>query len=159
MSDASDNAQVRIAPPILIALCLIASWCLEQGQAWPILPATRWHGLRAALSGALILGGVGLVLYCARLFKRAQTPIQPWRPTSDIITSGPYRYSRNPIYLGIAIAGAGIALAFNSWWMLFGVLAFALIANKHVIEREEEYLERKFGEAYSSYRSETRRWL
>ena len=159
MSDAPDNAQVRIAPPILILLCLIAGWCLDQGQHWPILSVIRWHGLRAVLSGALILFGVGLVLYCARLFKQAQTPIEPWRPTANMITSGPYRFSRNPIYLGIVIAGAGIALAFDSWWMLFSVLAFALIANKHVIEREEAYLERKFGEAYSSYRSETRRWL
>jgi protein-S-isoprenylcysteine O-methyltransferase Ste14 len=159
MSDEPDNAQVRIAPPILILLCLIAGWCLDQGQSWLILPAADGHGPRIALAGALFLIGSGLVLHCARLFKQAQTPIEPWRPTSRIITSGPYRYSRNPIYLGLAIAGAGIALAFNSWWMLLGVLAFALIANKHVIGKEEGYLEGKFGEAYSSYRRETRRWL
>ncbi len=158
MSEEPDNAQVRVAPPILIVLCLLAGWCLEQGQGWRILPA-GWHGPRVALSGALILFGVGLVVYCARQFKQAQTHIEPWRPTSSVITSGPYRYSRNPIYLGIAIAGVGIALAFNSCWMLFGVLVFALIANKHVIEKEEEYLEGKFGESYLNYRRETRRWL
>jgi protein-S-isoprenylcysteine O-methyltransferase Ste14 len=57
------------------------------------------------------------------------------------------------------ITGAGIALAFNTYWMLLSVLAFALIANKHVIEKEEGYLEGKFGESYSNYRRETRRWL
>jgi protein-S-isoprenylcysteine O-methyltransferase Ste14 len=76
-----------------------------------------------------------------------------------VITSGPYRYSRNPIYLGFAISGVGIALAFNTCWMLFSVLAFVLIANKHVIEKEEDYLEEKFGEAYANYRRTTRRWL
>ncbi|MBW2543395.1 MAG: isoprenylcysteine carboxylmethyltransferase family protein [Deltaproteobacteria bacterium] len=159
MSDSPDHAQVRLAPPILIALCLLAGWCLDQGQVWPVLPATAGVGLRVALSGAPILLGLGLILYCAQLFKRAQTHIEPWRPTSSVITSGPYRYSRNPIYVGFVVAGAGIALAFDSYWMLLGVLVFVLLANKHVIEREEEYLARKFGEAYSSYRRATRRWL
>ena len=63
------------------------------------------------------------------------------------------------IYLGFVITGAGIALAFNTGWMLLSLPVFVLIANKIVIEREEEYLEGKFGESYSSYRRETRRWL
>jgi len=115
--------------------------------------------LRGALSAALIALGVGLILYCASQFKRAHTCIEPWRPTSCIIANGPYRYSRNPIYLGFIVAGAGIGLAVNSYWMLASLLAFVLIANKFVIEREEEYLEGKFGESYSNYRRETRRWL
>jgi protein-S-isoprenylcysteine O-methyltransferase Ste14 len=159
MSDQPDNAQVGVPPPILFALCLIAGWCLDQGQGWRILPDAGGYGLRVALSGALILLGLGLVLYCAQQFKRAQTHIEPWRPTSSIITTGPYRYSRNPIYAGFAIAGAGIAFAFNTGWMLLGVLAFVLIASKLVIEKEEAYLEGKFGEPYANYRRETRRWF
>jgi protein-S-isoprenylcysteine O-methyltransferase Ste14 len=123
------------------------------------LPATLWTAPRVALSGALILLGLGLNVYCAWQFKKAQTCIKPWRATSSIITNGPYRYSRNPIYLGFAIAAAGIALAFNTWWMLLSTLAFVLIANKLVIEREEKYLEGKFGESYLNYRRETRRWI
>ncbi len=103
--------------------------------------------------------GLGLVGYCAWQFKNAKTRIEPWQPTSSIITTGPYRYSRNPIYLAFAIAGAGIALAFNTYWMLLSLLVFVLIANKLVIEREEKYLEGKFGESYLNYRRETRRWL
>ena len=134
-------------------------WGLDQGWSWLILPVNRWVAPRVALSIALILLGVGLICYCALQFKRAQTCIEPWRPTSCIITRGPYRYSRNPIYLGFVITGVGIALAFNTWWILLSVLAFVLIANKAVIEREEAYLERKFGESYSNYQRETRRWL
>jgi protein-S-isoprenylcysteine O-methyltransferase Ste14 len=134
-------------------------WGLNWGQSWLILPASRWCAPRVALSGALILFGLGLIGYCAWLFKQAQTCIEPWRATSSIITKGPYRYSRNPIYLGFAIAGSGIALAFNTGWMLLSVLAFVLIANKLVIEREEKYLERKFGEPYLNYQQQTRRWL
>jgi protein-S-isoprenylcysteine O-methyltransferase Ste14 len=73
--------------------------------------------------------------------------------------NGPYRYSRNPIYLGFAIAGVGSALGFNTWWMLLSVLVFVLLANKIVIEKEEEYLERKFGESYLDYQRQTRRWF
>jgi len=123
------------------------------------LPATLWTAPRVALSGALILLGLGLNVYCAWQFKKAQTCIKPWRATSSIITNGPYRNSRNPIYLGFAIAAAGIALALNTWWMLLSTLAFVLIANKLVIEREEKYLEGKFGESYLNYRRETRRWI
>jgi protein-S-isoprenylcysteine O-methyltransferase Ste14 len=151
--------QVRIPPPLLIVVCLVVGWGLDWGRSWPILPAARWCVPRVAFSGALILFGLGLIVYCARQFKRAQTPIEPWRATSSIITKGPYRYSRNPIYLGFAITGAGIALAFNTCWMLLSVLAFVLIANKLVIEREEKHLEGKFGESYLNYRRETRRWL
>ncbi len=150
---------MRIPPPILLLVCLISGWALDQGRSWLILPATRWVAPRVALSGALILLGLGLIVYCARQFKNAQTRIEPWRPTSSVITTGPYRYSRNPIYLAFAVAGAGIALAFNTWWMLLSLLVFVLIADKLVIEREERYLERKFSESYLNYRRETRRWL
>jgi protein-S-isoprenylcysteine O-methyltransferase Ste14 len=134
-------------------------WALDWARGWPILPATRWYGPRVALSVALILLGLGLMVYCAHLFKKAQTCIEPWRATSCIITNGPYRYSRNPIYLGFIITGVGVALAFNTCWILLSLLTFVLIANKLVIEREEKYLERKFGESYSNYRRETRRWI
>jgi protein-S-isoprenylcysteine O-methyltransferase Ste14 len=150
---------VRIPPPILIAVCLVVGWALDWSRSWLILPATRWDAPRIALSGALILLGLGLIGYCARQFEKAQTGIEPWRPTSRIITNGPYRYSRNPMYLGLAISGVGIALAFNTCWMLLSVLAFVAIANKLVIEREEEYLEGKFGESYLNYRRDARRWL
>jgi protein-S-isoprenylcysteine O-methyltransferase Ste14 len=137
----------------------MTGWALNQVRSWRILPSADWVGPRVALSGALILLGLGLVGYCAWQFKKAQTHIQPWRATSSIVTDGPYRYSRNPIYVAFAITGAGIALAFNSGWMLLSLLAFVLLANKLVIEREEKYLEGKFGDSYSNYRRETRRWL
>jgi protein-S-isoprenylcysteine O-methyltransferase Ste14 len=150
---------VRIPPPILLLAFLIAGWGLDWGRSWLILPATRWVVPRVALAGALIALGLGLIGYCAWQFKKAQTHIEPWRATSNIITSGPYRYSRNPIYLAFVITGVGIALAFNTCWMLLSLLAFVLVANKLVIEREEKYLGGKFGEAYLNYRRETRRWL
>ncbi len=134
-------------------------WGLDWVWNWLIVPTTLWAAPRAALSGALILFGVVLNVYCAWPFKKAQTRIEPWRATFSVITNGPYRYSRNPIYLGFAFTAVGIALAFNTYWILSSALAFVLIANKFVIEREEKYLERKFGESYANYRRETRRWM
>jgi protein-S-isoprenylcysteine O-methyltransferase Ste14 len=140
-------------------VCLLVGWGLDQGWSWFILPATLRHAPRVALSSGLIAFGLGLICFCAWQFKRAQTCIEPWRSTSCIIVNGPYRYSRNPIYLGFAIAGVGSALGFNTWWMLLSVLVFVLLANKIVIEKEEEYLERKFGESYLDYQRQTRRWF
>jgi len=150
---------VRIPPPILLVVCLIAGWALDQRKGWLILPATPWYAPRVALSSALVLLGLAVIGYCAWQFKAAQTHIEPWRATTSIVTAGPYRFSRNPIYLAFAITGAGVAFAFNTYWMLMSLLAFVLLANKLVIEREEKYLEGKFGESYRSYRRETRRWL
>ena len=144
---------------MLMVVCLVVGWGLDWGRSWPLLPATRWCAPRVAFSGALILFGLGLIGYCAWQFNQAQTRIEPWRTTSSIIKKGPYRYSRNPIYLAFAITGVGIALAFNTCWMLLSVLAFVFTANKLVIEREEKYLERKFGESYLSYQRGVRRWL
>jgi len=159
MSVEPDNAQVRFPPPILLLVCLAAGWGMDWLFEWRILPSSGWRAVRVASSSALITAGAGLVGYCAWQFKQAQTHIEPWRATSSIITSGPYRYSRNPIYLAFAIAGIGIALAFNIGWMLAGLLVFVLIANEFVIKKEEKYLERKFGEAFANYRRTTRRWL
>ncbi len=139
--------------------CLAVGWGLDWGRSWLILPEAGWYAPRVASSVALILFGLGLVGYCAWQFKRAQTHIEPWRATSSIIVKGPYWYSRNPIYLAFVITGVGIALAFNTCWMLLSLLAFVLVANKLVIEREERYLERKFSESYLNYRRQTRRWL
>jgi protein-S-isoprenylcysteine O-methyltransferase Ste14 len=150
---------VRFPPPILLLVCLLSGWGLDWVWNWHILPTILWATPRATLSGGLILFGVGLNVYCAWQFKKAQIRIEPWRATSSIITNGPYRYSRNPIYLGFAFTAVGVALAFNTGWMLLSALAFVLIANKFVIEREEKYLERKFGESYANYQRETRRWV
>jgi protein-S-isoprenylcysteine O-methyltransferase Ste14 len=159
MSVETDSAQVRIPPPILILVCLIAGWGVEQFQGAAIVSSSQWAGMRSVTSGALIAIGFALIGACAWQFKRAQTCIEPWRPTSSIIKGGLYRYSRNPIYVGFVIVGIGFALAFNTLWMLVGVIVFVAIATKYVIAREEKYLEAKFGEAYSDYRRETRRWL
>jgi protein-S-isoprenylcysteine O-methyltransferase Ste14 len=81
------------------------------------------------------------------------------KPTTALITGGPYRLSRNPIYLGASLAFAGTGLVTNSGWLLGLLLPFLLLIRYGVIAREEAYLERKFGQAYRCYKASTRRWL
>jgi protein-S-isoprenylcysteine O-methyltransferase Ste14 len=81
------------------------------------------------------------------------------RPTTTIVESGPYRFTRNPIYLGMFLGLIGLAIAFNDLWLLVTLLPFALVIRYGVVAREEAYLERKFGDVYRGYRSRVRRWL
>ena len=81
------------------------------------------------------------------------------RPTTSIVDTGPYRFTRNPIYLAMMLALAGLAIAFDSPWPLVTLVPFALVIRYGVVAREEAYLERTFGEVYRRYRARVRRWL
>ena len=81
------------------------------------------------------------------------------RPTTTIVESGPYRFTRNPIYLGMFLGLIGLAIAFDNLWLLMMLVPFALIICYGVVAREEAYLERTFGDVYRGYRSRVRRWL
>ena len=80
-------------------------------------------------------------------------------PTATIVDTGPYRFTRNPIYLGMMLGLIGEAIAFNSVWPLVSLVPFALVIRYGVVAREESYLECKFGDRYGRYRSRVRRWL
>ncbi len=85
--------------------------------------------------------------------------MDPWRASSALVTSGPYRFTRNPMYLGMASLYAGIALAFGLLWSLALLLAVLVVIDRGVIAREERYLERRFGDEYRIYKQQVRRWL
>ena len=80
-------------------------------------------------------------------------------PTTAIVEAGPYRFTRNPIYLGMFLGLVGLAIGFDSLWLLATLVPFALVIRYGVVAREEAYLERKFGDAYRHYRTRVRRWL
>ena len=100
-----------------------------------------------------------LFLWSVPLFKRYGTSVKPYRPTSAIIKTGPYRFSRNPIYLSMALLHFGVALWNGTWWMLITLAVTFWFMTKFVVEREESYLERSFGEEYMGYKRSVRRWL
>lgn len=145
-----------IAPPPLIYLAGLA---VGAGLDWawpaPLLPQLAQY----VLGGVLIAAGLGLILTCALLFRRHGTHIEPYRPTLALVTAGPYRVSRNPIYVGLTLAAAGVAAAVDSAWMLAMLVPVLVVMHFGVIQREEAYLEAKFGDAYRVFRGRTRRWL
>jgi protein-S-isoprenylcysteine O-methyltransferase Ste14 len=92
-------------------------------------------------------------------FRKAATAVSPIRPTTRLVRNGPYRYSRNPDYIGQTLLYVGIALALNTWWPLFLLAPTLVAAHFGVIRREERYLEAKFGQEYRDYKKRTPRWL
>lgn len=115
--------------------------------------ALFWPGL------ALVVVAFALMLWGRRTLTSAGTNVDPKRPTTAIVTSGPYRFTRNPLYLGLALAYLGITLAVNTWWGIVVLAPLLLIMHAGVVRREERYLENKFGESYRQYRARVRRYL
>jgi protein-S-isoprenylcysteine O-methyltransferase Ste14 len=105
--------------------------------------------------------GVALPIFIAAVtqFKKANTAVVPFQPTTAIVEAWPYSFSRNPIYLAMALIYVGISLFFNTWWPIFLMPLVLLVMQRGVIEREEAYLTRKFGDQYLAYKARVRRWL
>ena len=89
----------------------------------------------------------------------AGTNISPLRPTTSVVTTGPFRFSRNPLYVALTLLYLGLTLAFNTWWGIVVLIPLLIIMHYGVVLREERYLEQKFGETYRQYRSQVRRYL
>jgi protein-S-isoprenylcysteine O-methyltransferase Ste14 len=145
----------RIMPPVYLLVAVIAMIVLHfllPVRQWIVDP-WRWVG------AAPILVGLGLVLWVAGLFRRHHTTIKPGDVSSQLVTSGPFRISRNPIYLGMVCVLVGIAVALGSLtpWLVAPVFV-ALIA-RNIIPVEEAMLAEAFGSQYADYRARVRRWI
>lgn len=159
-----------IAPPPLIYLgFLLAGWGLaelgarpeavEAGFDWLAAGFNLPVEVRRGVALTLIIGGLLLDGMAAGLFRRRGTAVEPWKPSTALIIEGPYRFSRNPIYLGFAVTYLGLAIAMDSWVVLLLLLPCLAVVDRFVIRREERYLAAKFGAGYDSYRRKVRRWL
>jgi protein-S-isoprenylcysteine O-methyltransferase Ste14 len=156
MNETTDTANVIIRPPIAWALAVLAGLVLQWIVAMPFMPASVPAGW---IGGVVFVAALTLVAWAIITITRAGSNVPTNMPTTTIVETGPYRFTRNPIYLGMCLGLVGLAVAFNNLW-LFGTLApFALVIRYGVVAREEAYLERKFGDAYRHYRTRVRRWL
>jgi len=155
MEPAPDNAGVIAPPPLIHLAGILVGAGLD--WLWPAPFAPGWAQLY--LGPALFLAGFGLVATVALAFRRAGTSIRTEKPTTALVTGGPFGYSRNPAYVALSLAYLGLALAIDSLWILLLWLPVLAVMQRGVIAREERYLEAKFGESYRHYRARVRRWL
>jgi len=156
MDDTADTAQAIIRPPLAWALAVIAGLGLDWLVPLRFLPA----GLPAGWLGVIVFVlALALFAWAIVTITRAGSNVPGNRPTTVIVDSGPYRFTRNPIYLGMFLGLIGLAIAFDNPWLLMMLAVFAPIIRYGVVAREETYLERKFGDVYRGYRARVRRWL
>jgi protein-S-isoprenylcysteine O-methyltransferase Ste14 len=158
MAGSNDTAGVIARPPFLflgaLLLGVVADRLLPLGYNFPGGASLRWT---AAI--VLVLAGVGVVTAGIRNFSHAATPVPTNEPTRALVTTGIHGWSRNPIYVGLFLIYAGLAVGAHSLWALIFAVPLALTMRYGVIAREEAYLERLFGESYRAYKTRVRRWL
>jgi protein-S-isoprenylcysteine O-methyltransferase Ste14 len=151
-----DIPHVIAPPPLIYLLPLAATLPIGRWLPWPVLPG-RWPFLLGPL---LLLAGCCLLWPSLAAFRAARTNPKPWKPSTTLVIAGPYRFTRNPMYLGFTSLYLGIALWANSLWPLIALVLVVLPVMQHlVIKREERYLERIFGEPYRAYMATVRRWI
>ncbi len=158
MTNAStDTSGVGFPPPLVYAGGFAAGY-----GAHRLLPIRLWPEPTALVSlvgWCLIGAGVLLAVSAAFLFRRAGTTPNPAKPTTALVIWGPYRFTRNPMYVGMATLYVGGTLLLNDPWPLAFLPMVMALVQRYVIVREEAYLERKFGNAYRAYKARVRRWI
>jgi protein-S-isoprenylcysteine O-methyltransferase Ste14 len=156
MNSTDDRSNAIVRPPLALALAilggLVANWLIPLPFLPEAVPRT-WAGSTAIVLG-LALGAWAIVT-----LRQAGTRVETTKPTTAIVTRGPYRLTRNPIYVGMLAILIGLTIALDTAWLLVAMVPFYLVIRFGVIAREEAYLERKFGDTYRSYKSRVRRWL
>jgi protein-S-isoprenylcysteine O-methyltransferase Ste14 len=148
---------VRFPPPLVYLAGLAAGWGLHR---WRPLPITV-----GASTGRTIAGMVGVAAWLALFlsaftaFRRVRTTIMPHKPAAALVTHGPYRFTRNPMYVSLVALYGGVTLFVNSWWPLLFLPAVVVGIDRAVIPREERYLRSAFPNEYGAYAARVRRWL
>ena len=149
-----DSSKAAPAPLIYAGVLLVG---VLLSLAFPVnfLPRpVTWIAGAACVLLPFLLGFVAL-----GAMRRAGTSVKPYKPTTALLTEGPFRLTRNPLYLGMTIQYVGLALLFNALWAIVLLPVALLIVQVAVIKREERYLEQTFGEEYRAYKAKVRRWI
>ena len=147
------GARVRLPPPLVFLAAIVAGW---------LVPGLRLHGqhaVRIAVGSLLLLGGLALGFAAIGLFRKTGQDPAPWKPSPELVLLGPYKHTRNPMYVGMTLLTLGVAaLAAHGW---IAILAFAALAVVHytAVLPEERYLTAKFGDSYTQYTRTVRRYV
>lgn len=161
MADQKDHEKtsgVVFPPPFYYLIGILAGFGL--GRIYPLSLVSAGYVLVTQLV-SIVLAILAFLLVVSALvdFRRAGTSPIPHRPTTALVTRGPYRFTRNPMYLAFAFVGFALALYFNTAWVVIGNALAMLFVDRLVIAKEEPYLEEKFGDAYLEYKRHVRRWF
>ncbi len=154
MTESMHRAGIIAPPPIIYALAFL----IGIGLHWRV-PLSLFSPIDTVVGGPVLGAGVLLMVWAFSAMRRARTPVSPYRPSSAVVVDGPYRWSRNPIYLGLTLIYTGVALLAGSAWPLVLLPLVLVVMTRGVIHREERYLARVFGETYTKYQQQVRRWL
>ena len=155
MADDQDYPGIWIPPPPIYLLALLLGLLLDRRAHVPCLP----RGVARVLGWPLVGGGMALATWFVRTIHGADTTLRTDKPVSILVQEGPFRYSRNPGYLSLAMIYAGIATLRNALWAILLLPLALFVIQREVIGREERYLERTFGEEYLAYKRRVRRWV
>ena len=154
-SDDQDKAGIVAPPPLIYLGALVFGLLLNRRLPATFLPS----GITRTLGWSLLSSGVLLLGWFEWALRHAGTPASPYKPVSHVVTEGPFHYTRNPGYLSMTMIYTGIASLANALWAILLLPIALLVIQRGVIEREERYLERKFGEEYLRYKAQVRRWI
>jgi len=157
VKESRDTAKLLVQPWVLFLACLGLGYLLQQvlpvqGFAW-----TGW--LRIGVSCGLLLLCNIFAGFSILVLKKHKTSLDPLEPTVSVVTGGPYRFSRNPLYIAMLLCFSGFAVILNSWWMYGLIPVLFVFLDLGLVRPEEKFLSRKFGADYDTYRKRVRRWM
>ena len=153
-----DTAGVIAPPPLLALAALVLGLLLDWLAPAYVLTVLLPFDTRLVLGIVLLAVSAGLALPAILAFRAAGTHVEPWKPSSALVTGGIFRWLRNPMYVGLILLLGGLAILLASDWMLVTTIVFALVLHVGVVKREERYLETKFGDSYRRYRDAVPRY-
>ena len=153
--DGQDTPGIWVPPPLVYLLALLLGLLLDRRAYVPFVP----RGVTRVLGEPLVGGGMALAAWFVRTMHGADTTLRTDKPVSSLVQEGPFRYSRNPGYLSLTMIYVGIAILRNALWAILLLPLALYVIQREVIEREERYLERTFGEEYLAYTRRVRRWV
>ncbi|MFT5708350.1 MAG: protein-S-isoprenylcysteine O-methyltransferase Ste14 [Oceanospirillaceae bacterium] len=156
MNEDKKGAAVKFPPPLIFVISMGLAITLNRYYPQPLFPAFAFLKYMALIS--FLIGGVVAISAVLGLHF-AKTSVEPWKPTLCIVDKGVFAYSRNPIYLSFVLVGISVAFYLNSLWVLISLMPATFFLLVFVISKEERYLLEKFGDEYTQYCNQVRRWL
>ena len=149
------NINPMVHPPVVVLLFIVIAYFLGRFVPFPFIPSTIWRNVGLLLTCIGFLLGISALLE----FRKERTTLDPHGSSKQVVTSGIYRFTRNPIYLGFLLMVIGLPLNSGLIWGIILAPLYMIVMTRLIIEQEEAYLEKKFKDHYTNYKSRVRRWL